>query len=332
MRRAAGVVLGIVCVGHLAGCGGPGTIGPMPDGGSVDGGAVTPTVHASALGQPEELLLDDRALVWANATQGTIMILDLATDEVRTLATGVSGPDHALAMTATHVYWAGWRAGEVMRVPREGGAPEVVATIGGSALPTGMAISPTHVYWTLFGGALQRAPLEGGAVEDLAWEVSVNPRSPVIRDDHLYVAASTGEVRRLRIGPAPDAALSSTWEVVAALDGLDGPSVIAVDDAYVYGGIVNDSIVFRAPRDGGDTEVLATGLQPSDLALAGGWIYLARAGAYGLARMRVTGGPIESVVSEPSAWSVAVGGGRVFWSTHESVDSFDGTVKSIPQP
>lgn len=330
--RAAALVV-FLCLGQLAGCGGHAST-DRADGSAPDAGADGAWVlHASGLGQPEHLLLDERALVWANKTQGTIMSLELATGEVRTLATGISGPERALAMTDTHVYWAGWRDGTVMRVPRAGGDPELVASIAASSLPCGMAVSAAHLYWTLFGGALQRVALDGGGVEELTWTGASGPSSPIVSGDYLYVSSFSGAVDRLRIGPAADAALTATWERLVTIDGSRGGlSVIAVDDQHVYGAVTNDSIVFRAPLAGGAIEILAEDLQPSDLAIAGGSLYMARAGAYGLARMPLAGGPVERLAMDFESWSLAVGAGRVYWSTHRGVDSFDGTVRSVPLP
>ena len=333
MGSRASALFIFLCLGHLAGCGQHATT-DRADGSVPDArGDADPILHASGLGQPEHLLLDERALVWANKTQGTLMSLELATGEVRTLATGISGPEHALAMTDAHVYWAGWRDGTVMRVPRAGGDPELVASIAASSLPCGMAVSATHLYWTLFGGALQRVALDGGAVEDLTWATSSGPSSPIVSGDFLYVSSFSGAVDRLRIGPAADAALSSTWERLVTIDGSRGGLlVIAVDDQHVYGAVTNDSIVFRAPLAGGAIQILAEDLQPSDLEIAGGSLYMARAGAYGLARMPLAGGPIERLAMDSDSWSLAVGADRVYWSSHGGVDSLAGTVRSIPLP
>jgi hypothetical protein len=277
------------------------------------------------------MLLDDRALVWTNKTDGTIMSLDLASGVVRTLATGIAGPDDAAAMDATHVYWAGWRDGTVMRVPREGGEPEIVATIG-ETLPDGMALSATHVYWSVFDEEVHRAPLGGGAVEDLPpvpffGEHRVSS-SLLAAGDHLYVGSSSGLVQRLRIGPEEDAALRSTWETIASFAASEGPAIHAIEGGYVYG--ETSTALFRAPLAGGEPELLLTDMQSTDVAVANGWLYFATRGS--VRRIPAGGGPVETIVHDPIAWSVAVGGGRVYWSSHEHVGSFEGMVRSVPEP
>lgn len=285
-------------------------------------------IHASGLGQPEHLRLDERALVWANKTEGTIMLLDLETDEVRTLASGIAGPERALATNERHVYWAGWRDGNVSRVARGGGEPEVIATLDAEALPNGMVLTSTHVYWTVFGGMVQRAPIDGGAVEDLGWDRSRIPDSPIVVDDHLYVATSGGQpaIARLRIEPT----IGDVWEEVATLDGVGGVHEIAANGTHVYGFSVNDALVFRVELGGGDIEVLAREVQPADLCVDGEWLFLTRVG--GPARMALAGGPLEVLADDADSWSVAAGGGRLFWSSHVDVDSFDGRVQSMALP
>jgi hypothetical protein len=336
MKSSVWWVLWLSVLSLMAGCGGgsmddAGVDAPpmaMPDSAMSDAGEAV-AVHASALGQAESFLLDERSLVWANRTQGSLQILDLSSSEVRTLATGIAGPDGALAMNATHVYWAGSRDGSLMRVARDGGASELLAVLPSSALPNGMAITDSHVYWTYFGGAVARYPLAGGTVEEIPWGTSM-VGSPYIHGDYLY-AAGSADVRRLRIGPEDDAALVSEWEIIATFDGPGGgPSTLIVEDGFVYGTITNESLLFRVPVGGGETDILASDLQPHTLAIEGDWLYMT--GPYGVERMPLSGGTRERVVADSDSWGLAVGGGRIYWSTHQGVDAFDGTLKSIPTP
>jgi hypothetical protein len=124
--------------------------GPVMRGGAVDGQSVF-----TAWGDP-----------WASGTgDGSIS----ASDDLGMawLASDQTGPE-AIAVDETHVYWvntgtsaSGFTDGSVMKVPRSGGAPSVVAM--NQRHPVAIAVDESFVFWTNggsdgVGGSVMRAP------------------------------------------------------------------------------------------------------------------------------------------------------------------------------
>jgi len=174
------------------------------------------------------------------------------------------GQPRALAADRDAIYWVTYQ-GAVMRAPRAGGAPQLLAHAprGLSA----MALEGGAVAWTCYDcGGIGRVGAAGGPAVDVASDRH-HPIAIAARAGELYfadddgvhvVAAGGGPVRRL-----------------ASLGGA--PHALAVDDEAVYalaaapGG---DRLV-RVPLAGGAVELLVDGLDAADqLAVDGEWVYV----------------------------------------------------------
>lgn len=88
----------------------------------------------------------------------------------------------ALDMTAGKLYWTDFARNEIGRANLDGTGREIPAPITGLAdRPVGVAVDRTtnKIYWTLEGGDVQRADLDGSAVEtivastDSAWDIVI---------------------------------------------------------------------------------------------------------------------------------------------------------------
>ncbi len=76
------------------------------------------------------------------------------------------------------------------------GLCEPVVVVSGLVQPQAIALDDSHVYWTTAGGAVQRAPKAGGAIETLT-EDQESPSTIVVDDKRAFwVNGTTGAVMR----------------------------------------------------------------------------------------------------------------------------------------
>jgi hypothetical protein len=112
------------------------------------------------------VVLDDERLYWVDA-QVMLKSVPKRGGEVTVLASRLGLGALQLAADDTHLYLAGQSGGggergQVARVPKAGGAVEVL--VDESPVPTAVAVDGTHVYWTTSGqdgnntGQLKRMP------------------------------------------------------------------------------------------------------------------------------------------------------------------------------
>lgn len=171
------------------------------------------------------------------------------------VASGQQIPD-AVAMDDEHIAWLSTLSGEVMVVPRSGGAARVVAKE--QKLPRrrhvqGLALGKGYVYWiTTEGnerGSILRAKLTGGEPETVLSEQG-GIEAIAVDGDTVYFARALGE------DDGPDAgALGGVYQlargkkaprrVLAAAE----PCAIAVDATSVY--VAEPLGVWKAPKTGG---------------------------------------------------------------------------------
>lgn len=69
----------------------------------------------------------------------------MASTSTVTLASG-QGEPNGIAVDATTVYWTSTVDGTVMKIPKSGGTPMMVAL--GQISPIAIAVDATNVYWT----------------------------------------------------------------------------------------------------------------------------------------------------------------------------------------
>lgn len=199
-------------------------------------------------------------LIWASRDGDVIQRADLDGERVRDVPAPELDSAYAVVVgpeTGT-VYWSDYGTDRIMAWPRGDEAPTALAT--GLVSPRAIAVDEADgwVYWVDRGaGRVQRAPVAGGAVEDLVTEGLPAPYGIALDpvDGTLLVAdAELGSIFRL----TPGVWALDPWLPEAGTH----PSFVTVDGptGWVYWTDNRDNVVRRRMGDGGVVEVLAEGL------------------------------------------------------------------------
>ena len=241
------------------------------------------------------------------------------------LASEQGGPD-TVAVEGANVYWTNGANGTVMTVPVVGGTPSTLASGQPGADHT--AVDATSVYWTTSGGdggAVVRAPLDGGAASIFAAGF-ISSNLALDGENAYFAVLNTGMI------PGPIPPVLSV--VKAPLDGgtpitLDtsslpsgrGPSV-AVDGVNFYW--MGPSAIVATPLDGGTPTTLATINIPGfhlggygAIATDGTTVYWTDASQTPsvVTSVPVAGGSALTVaVSQDNPAGIVVQGGTLFWA------------------
>ncbi len=190
--------------------------------------AVAPTVLAKTHGAAGALIADDQYAYFVDA-EGTKRVPLTGGDAV-VLS---SRAPYSLAIAGEDVILADFSAGEVLRVPKAGGATETLATIAGPLSPVGCGGSA--ICWLagqgIFSGAVLRL-VPGAAPAAIATGTSLaEPHALVFGGVSLYAASGVtpGFVDAVTLDPAaPD---SGSAVPIASATGV---ADVAVDDRCVY--------------------------------------------------------------------------------------------------
>jgi hypothetical protein len=171
---------------------------PYKAGGVIEGCqscAGSPTVLASAQGNPHALVGSGAELFWAR-DNGPPPVVETDVVSVSLVAVGGdAGIARALALDPANVYAA--MDDDVMVVPRSGGDWKKLATVG---KPWALAAFGGSVYAIAFdAGVLYKIPANGGAAVAIGGGL-VQPTSLVVDGEDVYVA-STGDGRVVRFDP-----------------------------------------------------------------------------------------------------------------------------------
>lgn len=283
----------------------------------------------------------------------------LATGDRVVLASGQGGP-RGIALSATHVYWVNTEAGEVVRVPKEGGAPQ--ALIGAQLTPLDVAVDGGRVYWFNSGGRrdtlLRAMPLAGGTSVSMG-DIDGTKFSRMTSDTvNLWVTTAESRLHKVpKVGAAYSTATAGGGLSAVASDGssvyvAQGTSIlsapggsspilfasgtsqpvdIATDDVAVYW-LTGDGRVLRLDKSapGGTATVLAAGLAGcARLALFGSDVFVTAGGAGAqtgkVLRLPKSGGaPVVLAEALPEPFGIAVDATGVYWTNHG-----DGTISAL---
>lgn len=211
------------------------------------------------------MAFSDGALFWADRYGNTVRVAQIPTDQVTTLASLPGGPFDVTARDGEPDLYVGTRdGGEVVRLPRAGGAPASLAS--DEVDLTGIASDASFVAWVVnrSPGFVRKLDKATGTVTTLA-SGQVFPRALAIAAGHVYwvcFAQSGPTVFR--------AALAGG--AVEPLAELHQPKFVAADGQHVF--ITAADSVWRVPAGGGQAVVMATGQSsPEPIAVDDSWVY-----------------------------------------------------------
>jgi hypothetical protein len=229
-----------------------------------------------------------------------------------------------LAVDATYIYWSRLVSGEIVRMPKTGGAPEVIAS--GQVRPWAVAVDDARVYWaaegnavagvdTPTGGQIASAPKAGGAITIVAPNEQ-RPTTLVLDGGMIYFGDgpwgdTNGAIKRVpKTGGA----------VQTLASGLDILWTVAVANGYVAW---TEESGFSQVAIAGGAPVHIDGTPGTGLASDGTRFYYGRPTNDGVDLVAVAAGdsnPVTigsgSIATDATrlvAEAVAVDASRVFW-------------------
>lgn len=295
---------------------------------------VEPLLLADGQAGVAGMATDGGTLFWANWADGRVLALSIGEGQVSVPVVRAKIPDFSVEgmavdedalFIASNTQARG--GGGILRMPKsEGALEQIVSDIGVS----GIALSADRVYWTRssenqiggWTGAVLRAAKDGVGVDTLA---NVPGLSLASDEDALYFAEpGTSGIERLPL----DFSASNSAGAAAMLDPVELahsaaiPYGVKISDGQVYW--VDDTGLFRVPREGGSSEALAVGVSTSvsgDFTIDGDAIYC----AVDREITRLEGGvstPIARI--DGTVGGIVKAGGYLYWGNFN-----DGTVWRI---
>ena len=186
-------------------------------------------------------------------------ILSLANTGVTTIATGLYNPGQIFVdnnyLYMTEVMCLSSKLGAISKVPIEG----VNRTILASELlyPFGIAADSSYIYFSqnsYENGAISRMPVNGGTIENLS-----TGYAPVLitKDStHLYwperiISGGGSYIKKVPLGGGTVTTLSTATDMLL---------MVAIDNNFVYWGDTGEGTIKKVSKNGGETTVLASGI------------------------------------------------------------------------
>lgn len=304
---------------------------------------------------PTALAIDGSQLYYADAIAGVVASVDIRSGARAVLARRLQCPLD-LALDATHVYVSLCaERGRVVRIPREGGKPQLVART--HAFPGALALDEERVYWACIGadrddGLVLAAPKAGGAVALLAEGqngpvgIGLDASDVVWIDQYDWVLTTpkTGGARpvvlhrpdemvedRIRDGE-PRPPLPERGGMMLLMRDPSPPDLhrIALRDGYVYwrsvSGVIAMVGLWDTDRPASSPALLAVDPEVSSaVALDDEWAYWTDARHNRIRRVRRSGGRPRTIAAKQARpRALAVDGEAIYWTTAGARPDFEG--------
>ena len=226
----------------------------------------------------------------------------------------------------THVYAAVYGVnpvgpGDVARVPKTGGAPEIL--VAGVDWTHDVAVDEAFVYYSHFDGSsaqeISRAPKTGGAPELLVGGVEGGADLAVDAAFLYYTEGNEGRVMRVaKAGGGPEE-LAGGWV---------GSKHLVLDGGHLYFTACSTGDCpmvehYRMAVDGADLTLLATLPGQGDIAIGGGYYLVASRAGGSVYALPLAGGAPATLVSGrpgPMASAIDADGAWAYWVDFDNGD------------
>jgi hypothetical protein len=277
--------------------------------------------------------VDDEHVFWRNADGGVLRAKKDGT-EIEVLASEDAG-EGTLVLDDTHAFWVNAGTGEVRRIPKAGGASELLAATGLEGL-RGLVIDDVNAYFAALGqpqgstGSVGVVSKQGGSPKILAQDLP-DPVVMAADDENLYwTSRSKGSAWKV-----PKAGGSA---VVIAPGSSQSSGIVGFGVAVTGSNVVFFSapLVIRVPIAGGPQEELFSGVPAGRfLVLDGDRLILGESGGGGRVRVMPADaavGVVPTVLASVPAHGLAFDADYVYWTSFTSTPEEKGGVYRIRKP
>lgn len=235
-----------------------------------------PQVLTKGLSGVEAMRVDD-AHAWVLAQGGLRAVALDGSGSTTVLAIASPSPVRDLALGASYVFYTEGPNGKLKRVPKAGGASDVVAT--GLVGPTSIAVDEPSAWVVESGesGALVAIALGTGTTTVIASNLR-EPHDVAVNDDAVFwIESGTFDPQSQKTTGAGVMTQKRGGGPTSVLAPTEGANHLHVTGSWVY--FTAGTSVLRVPAAGGALEILASGVaDPSGVVTQGGWVAWANRG------------------------------------------------------
>jgi hypothetical protein len=313
---------------------GPGpAVGPQPAPACKPGApAVTLTPHGVG---SWSMAVDATDVYWADRNGALVRKVPKLGGKPVALAE-TQGPV-GIALDDAYVYWIG--EGGMGRVPKKGGAPQVLGPPIPSDTVSFLALDDTFAYWTVSDGTVMRVPKDGSAAPVVLLTLGPSPLSPngpptpvgiAVGSDRVFFTASLDKATINELDSGELASIPKAGDAATTLAPAENtPWAVALDATTVYWTDNNEDggAVRSVPLGGGAPANVVGGLDsPANLAVLGDMLYFDAPGNPvfadgGISKVPKQGGaPVIVADNLPGPTAMALDDVCVYWIDDNGVN------------